>query len=397
MSTPARDADLVLVGGGLANGLIAWRLRQLRPQLRVLLLEAGPTLGGNHTWSFHDADFGHAQRHWLAPLVVWRWPGYEVRFPQRRRRFDGNYASISSERFDAELQAALGAGVRLRTEVRAVEPTRVRLADGSVLEAGAVIDGRGGVPRRHLRLGWQKFVGQVLRLDRPHGLHVPTLMDATQPQLDGYRFLYTLPLDPCTVLIEDTYYADGEQLPVAQLRERLPAYARLRGWEPVQVLREELGVLPLALDGDPQALWAEAAGVPRSGLAAALFHPTTGYSLPEAVRLAELVAGLPDAALQAAPLFEAVRAHALRRWQQQGFYRLLNRMLFLAAQPHERWQVMQRFYGLPEGLIARFYAGRSHLADQARVLAGKPPVPIPAAVRAAFATGPGPLARERSA
>ena len=39
-------APLVLAGGGLANGLIAWRLRQLRPELRVTLLEAGPTLGG---------------------------------------------------------------------------------------------------------------------------------------------------------------------------------------------------------------------------------------------------------------------------------------------------------------------------------------------------------------
>ncbi len=389
------DADLLLVGGGLANGLIAWRLRQLRPQLRVLLLEAGPALGGNHTWSFHDADLTREQRHWLAPLVVWRWPGYTVRFPQRERRFGGNYASISSERFDATLRGALGDSVRLQAPVEAVEPTRVRLADGRVLTAGAVIDGRGGVPRRHLRLGWQKFVGQVWRLERPHGLHVPLLMDATQPQLDGYRFLYSLPLDPHTVLIEDTFYADGEQLPVGLLRQAIPDYARAQGWTPVELQREELGVLPIALDGDMHALWAEAAGVTRSGLSAALFHPTTGYTLPDAVRLAELVAGLDD--LRAAPLFAAVRSHALRRWRAQGFYRLLNRMLFLAARPEERWQVMQRFYGLPDGLIERFYAGHSHLADQARILSGKPPVPIPAAVRAAFAARPHPVPRERSA
>ena len=48
--------DLVLVGGGLANGLLAARLTQLRPELRVQLLEAGPVLGGNHTWSFHGTD-----------------------------------------------------------------------------------------------------------------------------------------------------------------------------------------------------------------------------------------------------------------------------------------------------------------------------------------------------
>ena len=31
---------------------------------------------------------------------------------------------------------------------------------------------------------------------------------------------------------------------------------------------------------------------------------------------------------------------------------------------------------LPEGLIERFYAGRSTLPDKARILMGKPPVPI---------------------
>ncbi|MGE0744548.1 MAG: lycopene cyclase family protein, partial [Rhodospirillales bacterium] len=40
-------ADLILVGGGLANGLIAYRLASLRTSLRVLVVEAGPSLGGN--------------------------------------------------------------------------------------------------------------------------------------------------------------------------------------------------------------------------------------------------------------------------------------------------------------------------------------------------------------
>ncbi|WP_312929041.1 NAD(P)-binding protein, partial [Pseudescherichia sp.] len=39
--------DLILVGGGLANGLIAWRLRQRYPQLNLLLIEAGEQPGGN--------------------------------------------------------------------------------------------------------------------------------------------------------------------------------------------------------------------------------------------------------------------------------------------------------------------------------------------------------------
>ena len=52
----AAQYDLILAGGGLANGLIAWRLHTLRPGLRILLLEASERIGGNHTWSFHDGD-----------------------------------------------------------------------------------------------------------------------------------------------------------------------------------------------------------------------------------------------------------------------------------------------------------------------------------------------------
>ncbi|MGI4878583.1 MAG: lycopene cyclase family protein, partial [Janthinobacterium lividum] len=45
------DFDLILAGGGLANGLIALRLAAQRPGLRVAIVEASAGIGGNHTWS----------------------------------------------------------------------------------------------------------------------------------------------------------------------------------------------------------------------------------------------------------------------------------------------------------------------------------------------------------
>ena len=90
--------DLVLVGGGLANGLIAWRLRTQRPELRIVLVEREAHLGGSHTWSFHDSDVTPAQLAWLSPLLSHRWPGYDVLFPGHARSLDGGYASIASAR-----------------------------------------------------------------------------------------------------------------------------------------------------------------------------------------------------------------------------------------------------------------------------------------------------------
>lgn len=378
--------DIILAGAGLANGLIAWRLHQLRPDLKVLLLEQDDRLGGNHTWSFHEADLTPTQHAWLAPLVSHRWSGYQVIFPQRRRQLSGGYMSIAAHDFARVLGQTLAGQVRTKARITQLTPTSVTLEHGEVLEGGAVIDGRGAQSNPHLALGYQAFVGQEVRLERPHGLTQPILMDASVEQGQGYRFVYVLPFSPDTLLIEDTHYVDGPVIDAARLRGHISTYAQARNWSIAEVLREEQGVLPITLAGDLAAFWQEHAGQPISGLRAGLFHPTTGYSLPHAVRLAECIATSSD--LSAPALAHRVAREAEREWRRQGFFRLLNRMLFLAGKPSDRWKVMQRFYGLQEGLISRFYAGRLTPLDKLRIVSGKPPVPVGQAIKAAGLTQP---------
>ena len=81
-------------------------------------------------------------------------------------------------------------------------------------------------------------------------------------------------------------------------------------------------------------------------------------------------------------LAAATRARALAHWRRSRFDRLLARMLFRAADPPERYRILQRFYRLSPALIARFYAGQSTLADRVRILAGRPPVSMWRALRA---------------
>jgi lycopene beta-cyclase len=378
--------DLILAGGGLANGLIAWRLRTQRPELRILLLEQGDHLGGNHTWSFHASDLSNAERAWIAPLVSWRWPGYEVIFPEFRRTLEGGYCSILSDDFARVLEPALGAALRTGTRIASLHPTRVELANGDILHARAVIDGRGPAPTPDLALGYQTFLGQELQLKAPHGLDAPIIMDAGVAQQGGYRFVYVLPFGPDRLLIEDTHYIDAAARDPAQLRANIAAYAQARGWQVEAVLREEQGALPIVLAGDIERFWDRMNGQPCTGLRAGLFHFTTGYSLPHAVRLADAIAALPSP--DAPALFDAIRREAQAEWEKQGFFRLLNRMLFLAGSPDARWRVMQKFYQLPAPLIAHFYAGRLTLADKARILSGKPPVPVLQALAAARKTHP---------
>jgi len=377
-----KSIDIAIAGGGLAGGLIALALRAQRPELRVVVIESGASAGGNHLWSCFEGDVALADRWLIEPLVAHGWSGHDVRFPGFERSLPGGYASLSSERLDAALKAALPPGdFMLATDVMALTPTSVTLADGRTLDARAVIDARGPGDMSALSLGWQKFVGASWQTAAPHGLSRPIIMDARVDQADGYRFVYVLPFSATELFIEDTYYTAGPELDVARLRARIAAYAGRQGWTGTLGERIETGVLPVCMGGDFDRYWqASAPGVAKAGLRGGFFHAMTGYSLPDAVRVARAIADMTD--LSGPALHDALRAMARAHWRGQAYYRMLATLLFRAAEPAERWRVLARFYRLDPALIARFYAGRSSLFDKLRVLVGRPPVPISRAIHA---------------
>ncbi|WP_156956808.1 lycopene beta-cyclase CrtY [Sphingomonas astaxanthinifaciens] len=372
-----KRADLVIVGGGLAGGLCALALRRRRPDLRLLLVEPGPSIGGNHLWSFFESDVAPADRWLTDPLIRHRWPDYEVRFPAHQRHLAEAYQTIESEALDEAVRKALSAEEIVRAEATDLGPTHVTLATGERIEAKAVLDARGG-KAEGLDLGWQKFLGQLLTIPQGHGLTRPIVMDATVDQHDGYRFVYCLPFSPTELFVEDTYYSDGPELDHDRLRDRIGDYAAAQGWQVADRSREEHGALPVVIGGDFDRLWPAADHVARAGARGGFFHPLTSYSLPDAVRFAIWLA---DKATFDARLGAATRARGRRHWRSGAFYRLLTALLFHAAEPGQRYLVLERFYRLSGPLIGRFYAGMSTGYDKARVLAGKPPVPFFRALR----------------
>jgi lycopene beta-cyclase len=366
--------DLLIAGGGLAGGLIALALAARRPELTVKIIEIGERLGGNHVWSFFDSDVAPSERPLVDPLICHRWTGNDVRFPAYRRTLRDSYNSIESERLDAVVRRSLPDDAVINAAIATLDPLGATLVDGTRVGAGGVIDARGTRDVSALDLGWQKFAGRLLRLAAPHGLTRPVIMDATVEQIDGYRFVYLLPFGPDHVFVEDTYYSDTPTLDLAELGSRIGRYAQAQGWDVVAVEREEASALPIAMGGNFDKLWPEHEGVARVGMAAGLFQPMTGYSLPDAVRTAALVARSTD--LSSYGLHRTLRDHAGAAWHDRGFYRLLARMMFRAAEPPDRYRMLERFYRLDEKLVARMYGGRSTLADKIRIFAGRPPVPL---------------------
>jgi len=377
--------DVAILGAGLAGALLALALAERHPGLDVRLVDADTVVGGNHLWSFFGSDVAEADRWIVAPVVSHAWRGYDIAFPAHARTLDQTYYSIESEKLDRVVRATLPArALMLGRRVLAASATAAVLDDGDRIEAVGVVDARGTGDLSTLECGWQKFVGRELRLEAPHGRPRPVVMDATVDQIDGYRFVYCLPTGEARMFVEDTYYSDGPDLDRVAVTARVDAYAEAAGWHVAAVEREEAGVLPVAMGGDFEAYWRSGGrGVAKAGMRAGLFHPTTGYSLPDAVRLASTLAARRDFGGWA--LHEATHAYAAKAWAARGFYRLLDRMLFRAAEPAERYRVLERFYRLSPGLVGRFYAARSTPGDKARILAGRPPVPIGRALKAIWA------------
>lgn len=397
----ARDAaplDVVIVGGGLAGGLIALALHRHAPGCRFAVVEAGRTLGGHHRWSWFETDIPAHERALVAGFQLNGWnEGYDITFPAYGRTLPTGYRSLASAEFHRALMAELPADrVMLETRAASLNAGGVTLADGTRIAARRVIDCRPFRSSKALSGGWQVFLGQHFKCEKPHGLTRPVIMDASVDQLaphgngEAYRFVYVLPLSDDEVFIEDTYYADQPKMDAEVLKGRVAEYAHCHGWKG-EVVDQEAGILPVISGGDFAAATAEVAipGVALAGARGGFSHPLTSYTIPfaasNALAIAKLVARRPD--ISGEELSAFCQRRARRHWRATAYYRMLSRMLFEAAEPGKRVIVFEHFYALKGNLVERFYAGRSTWPDRLRILTGKPPVAIPRAIRALFSSG----------
>jgi lycopene beta-cyclase len=361
-------AEIIFLGAGLANLLLAQRCKEKNPQLDFVILEERQSFYENRTWSFHESDLSPATWNWIKTFVSKEWDGYDLYFPKYSRALLGaKYASIKGDEFLAKLSVT--EHIRWGQKVKKGTSQSVLLESGEEIFANKIIDGRGFSQAGKL-CGYQKFLGQQILLKKPHGLDRPILMDATVEQTDGYRFFYLLPWSEKELLVEDTYYSNSPLIDEKKIGKEIFNYLSKKGFEIEKVLSEESSALPIPFFPVEIPLGHVI------GAAAGLFHPTTGYSFPFAAELAFHWNPMEKDSLENLKQFS-------QQWKKsQKFYHLLNRMLFLAGEPSQRIKIFERFCGFSEPLIQRFYAGKSSLLDQSRILMGKPPVPIFSAIQA---------------
>lgn len=414
--THSNAYDFVLVGGGLQSGLISLALRHHQPNSRVLMIERGDQIGGNHTWSYHPGDVPDGCQVWLQSLTQYTWPEYDIRLGSFHRRCQLEYASVSSDHFveivsrlfnrseavarPAKLEPVMASASNdwrqidndtlVETAPRAVDQAHdpswrlltntdvISVTDHQVItdaavtfKARQVIDCRG--PNQHEAVftgcGFQKFRGFEVELhqDWPHKL--PLVMDSLNDQSDGFRFLYTLPFTSRRVLVEDTAFSDTPVLPREDSLQVVAAYLNARGIHSFKIRREESGVLPMPYSDE---LRPESTSPLAGGYAGGWFHAATGYSFPMAVAFAEAVASGPADSAK-----DRIRSLAERHQWRSRYSRFLNRLLFRLVAPKHRYRIFRRFYRvLSNDAVERFYSHRFTPFDAFRIVVGIPPTLI---------------------
>ncbi len=362
--------DYVIVGGGLQAGLLALALNYHQPSANVLLIEKCERLFGNHTWSFHATDVPAAAQGWLASVSIRKWGAYAVKFPGFEKRINLGYETFSSAALAEAINAVEKSGnleIITGKTVRELTPTSIETDCGFSVEAKVVLDCRGAEKISNQQVGFQKFYGMEVELaDRDWPDPLPTIMDATVEQTDGFRFFYVLPLTKRRVLVEDTFFSNTplhDHQSSATDIEKYLFDRNLRNWT---VLREESGCLPMPFGG---SLKPSSEFPLRGGFRGGWFHAATGYSFPLASRFADSVASA-----SASDTSAVIASLAKQNQFQANFSRFLNRLLFQLVTPEKRFLIFQRFYrSLTEQTIRRFYSHEFTKFDAARLLIGSPP------------------------
>ena len=381
------DADIVIAGAGAAGLSCAVQLGRtgVTRQLRVLLLDPREAYGRDRTWCFWDVV-----PHPFPDAVSHTWPTWRVATPAGtvERSWPGlAYRHLPADAFYEAALASIGADpaveLRLGTRVGTIEDVPggvlVRTESGPV-RARLALDGRPRRPRpepaagrdgRHARL-LQHFHGEVVRTaGDAFDPGIATVMDFRVPQETGIHFVYVLPFDRRTALVEDTYFA-GTPRPVEDYAAEIRSYLETRhGTSRFEVLHAETGAIPMdARPPSPRS----GARIWNIGVRGGAARPSTGYAFlaiqRQAARIAERLAAWAEAPTRPPPGPPRVYSRRAAFLDRVFVSHLLRR-------PETAPDLFLRLFARvrPDALARFLFDGGSPL-DDLRVMAALPALPL---------------------
>ncbi|MBV8686751.1 MAG: lycopene beta-cyclase CrtY [Alphaproteobacteria bacterium] len=360
-----KNHGLLIAGDGAAVALSALAMARLRPEVPVLLVGEGESIGGGRTLFLFDEQLGDEERALLEPLIGWSWDGCYVAVPGRSRKLKMRCHAIAAEAIDTAVREALKPERhRSGTRIVAVRDDSLLLQGGETLKGDGAIDARSWAHQTTLELGWRHAARRTCRFERPHRVDLPVLLDSTVPQGTGCAFFACLPLDEERLLIEHVRYATAAEADPAEGERAIDAYVALRGWGEGAVEAESRESLPVPLGGDFAAYYRiGGARVAKLGARGGFVFPTTGSPLPDAARTALALTRQRDFA--GAALHDLFEQEAAALWKRRDFYRGFDRLLLRGG----GCRAIEGLMGLEPPLIARYFGERLGLFERRKVMA----------------------------
>lgn len=374
--SPALDADVIIAGAGLSGLSLAVALLDagLPDSRRVVLLDPRETLSGaDRTWCFFDLV-----PHAFQSAITHRWSRWRVRNGGHEvtRSAPGiAYCRIPGERFyDLALERLAAAGPRVEI-MRGVSVEKIHSRGSSVdvhtsagvLRASLAMDSRPPSPVRASDDGkdvhlLQHFRGRVVRSTEPvFEVDTATLMDFDVSRADGIHFIYVLPLDAHTALVESTFFT-ARLLPDAVYETAIENWLAQRHPDTVfSTISHESGVIPMTTK--PFDAW-PSSRVVRIGTAGGHVKPSSGYAFLAVQRFVREFAPRVVSALEVGGFAEPPAARSPRTTALDTIF-----LSYLRSCPERAPDTFYRlFERVPPGVLARFLSDTGTLADDLTVM-----------------------------
>ncbi len=360
-----RRKGVLIAGGGVAGSLAAIALARLRPDVPLMIVEEQEHFGGERFHYLFDEEQSEAERALIAPIVEHRWPGFYVNFPGKSRNLKGEVSGFATASLHRTLIETLSPDqYRLGARIVAVRGDALELEGGEVIKAEGIIDARGVTNLSMLDLLYETRVERLVRLEQPHLLDRPLIIDATVEQTIGLSFVQAFPVGPDRLRIAKLLVSERSQ-PDEVADARLDHYLDRRGWKVAEEEERFAASSPLPHGGDFSAFWRiGGARVAKLGMRGGFLQPATGRTAADAARNALLLTEQKDFSSDA--LHDLFEEQARQQWKKRELQRAYVQAL-AAAPPEQRRSLAERLYQLDRGVILRFLADRLGLIERRQV------------------------------
>jgi lycopene beta-cyclase len=381
--------DFIIAGAGAAGLSLAYHLVQAGlGDKRILLLDRAPKTTNDRTWCFWEIEENPFEA-----VVFRKWNQIWFHGEGISRRLQiapYAYKMIRSLDFYAFMNRWIEQQPNI--SVQYGEITHIREGEGGV-EVG--LEGRRFVgrwlfsslykpplknPRHHYLL--QHFKGWVVRASGPaFDAEAATFMDFRVEQQGEVRFVYVLPFDVQTALVEYTLFS-CELLPPEAYDAELRAYLEgLLGLERYEVLETEFGIIPMT---DAPFVRQPSPHVMNIGMAGGCTKASTGYTFRRIQKQSRRIA---QALVQTGQPFYPEPNFSRHAWMDSVLLHVLEKQLSPGKKIFSNL-----FRKNPPQRVLRFLDEETNLLEDWQIMAS---VDIPAFLRAALAVGPSrwPLAR----